>query len=63
MNKERNITTKPVVRVLFIHFSTHTYDIYIYIYIYIYILGSTCGAIVIIFTNPNMTQGEFLSGV
>ena len=33
-NKERNITSKPVVSLLFIHFSAFYY-LYIYIYIYI----------------------------
>ena len=31
--KERNITTKPVVSVWFIYFSTYFHSIYIYIYI------------------------------
>ena len=34
VNKKRNITTKPVGSVWFIHFSTSFYHIYIYIYIY-----------------------------
>ena len=36
LGKERNITTKPVVSVWFIHFSTYFYHFVIYIYIYMH---------------------------